>query len=304
MMKHAGVFAVVVLIATTGLATQPKLPAQHPPKYDQNQQIGGASSAQIEKYTIDELAHRIQKLEIEDIEHPRQQRTDWGPLATLGVAVIALFGQGFLAIREDRRANRAAERALQLAHQQALFQRDEKLLDFHLKQMEHFYAPMLALLTQMKGLYDKMRIQLVQDQPDRYRWSTDSTGKQEFQVLLDGGAWGEFRLLDQFPVVKANPRALALADQILSIGRDLTGIISQNAGLASEDLLGLLGQYMSHYTILSAIRHEENRTVAYPPRSHEMGYYPRELDDRIKRGYREVAEAIRYAATEGRRAFS
>lgn len=55
--------------------------------------------------------------------------------------------------------------------------------------------------------------------------------------------------------------------------------------------MDLLGQYWALYAILSAIR-EDDRTEPYPPGSHEMGYYLRELDTRIAAGYREIAQII------------
>lgn len=57
---------------------------------------------------------------------------------------------------------------------------------------------------------------------------------------------------------------------------------------------------MAHYAILSAIRKEE-RTEPYPPGSHELGYYPRELDAAIEAGYRQVSKSVEDAASEGKR---
>jgi hypothetical protein len=241
---------------------------------------------------------------LELLQKPQEPK-DRGALFAAGAAIfvgfLALIGQFSLALREDRRSASASERALQLARQEALFRQNEKLLDFHLKQMELFYAPIRALLTQTGGLYDKMRLQLAQDEEGRYRWATGTDPKRRnFEVRQKDGTWHDFRLLDQFPAVKRNPKALALADRILAIGKEMTAIITQHAGLASPDLVDLLGQYMAHYAILSAIR-EEDRTEPYPPGWHEMGYYPRELDARIATGYREIAQIIADSAKESSR---
>jgi hypothetical protein len=167
--------------------------------------------------------------------------------------------------------------------------------------MERFYAPMRALLTQTKALRDKMRLELIQHEPQHYRFSANPTPEAgEFEVRQSDGTWNDFRLLDQFPAVKKNPKALILADRMLAIGKRMTKIISQNAGLASGDLIDLLGQYMAHYAILSAIR-EEERDEPYPPGSHEMGYYPRELDTRIAAEYRKIAQVIADSAKESGR---
>lgn len=255
-----------------------------------------------DQQALDELTHRVRKLEL-DVLQKSQNQKDNGPIiaavAAIAVGFLALLGQFFLALREDRRAARAAEHAVELARQEALLRQQEKLLDFRLKQMERFYAPMRALLTQTRGLYDKMGLQLIQDEPERYRWEANpDPNHRRVEVHQKDGSWEGFRLLDQFPAVKKNAKALALADRVLDIGEEITRIITQHAGLASGGLLDLLGQYMSHYAILSAIR-KEDRTEPYPPGSHEMGYYPRELDDKIAAGYREIAQMIAESAKGG-----
>jgi hypothetical protein len=110
-------------------------------------------------------------------------------------------------------------------------------------------------------------------------------------VRAADGTWKGFRLLDQFPAVKANKRASALADYIVQIGERMTRIISKHAGLASEELIPLLGQYMAHYAVLSTI-HRGGETQPYEPGWHKMGYYPRELNAKIEEGYREVNHII------------
>jgi hypothetical protein len=258
-----------------------------------------AGDGEEDKLRAKALDDRVQKLE-------HSQTNSWivaliGALAVLSAALVGIIGQYFAAKSEDRRSILAAARAADLGKQEALYKHTEKILEFRLRQMEQFYAPMFALLEQSEGLYNKMRHQLVQDQPDKYRWAPGgepSDGK--VQVLDNTGQWHGFRLLDQFPVVRQNPNALALADQVLNIGKQITAIITERAGLAAEDLVEVLGKYLAHYAILSAVRNDK-RIEPYPPGSHEMGYYPRELNSKIEAGYREVMEFIaEYAnATKG-----
>jgi hypothetical protein len=260
-----------------------------------------ANAAANDEERIRELTHRIQKLELEAIQNSGQQSGSTGTaivtaiigaVAVLCVAFIGVLAQYWTAKHQDQSAIAVAERATELARQEAIFRHSDKLLEFNLKRMEQFYAPMFAMLGQSEGLYNKMRHQLVQDEPDRYRWAPDSDPKDEkLQVLDKNGTWKDFRLLDQFPAVRKNGRALALADRILEIGKAITHTITQHAGLASEDLLDLLGRYLAHYAILSAVRQDE-RTEPYPPGSHEIGYYPHELNAKIAAGYREVAHLI------------
>lgn len=194
-----------------------------------------------------------------------------------------------------------AERTLELARQQAIFQHAEKILEFRLKQMELFYAPMFALLEQSRGLYDKMLDQLAYDEPNRYKRLAESDPEgYRFHVRAKDGSWRGFRLLDQLPAVRTNPKALALVEAILQIGEQMTKIISKRAGLASQDLVNLLGAYLAHYAVLSTI-HKRGETEPYEPGWHKVGYYPRDLNAKIAAGYHEVSQFIdEYAKASNR----
>lgn len=250
---------------------------------------------------IRELTHRIQKLELEMIQRSGKSGDTTqiavvtaiiAAAAVIGAALLGIFGQYFMARREDRRSIAAAQHALELAKQEAVFRQTGTILEFRLKQMEQFYAPMFALLGQSKGLYDKMMQQLIQDQPQRYRIASNPGPKDyRFEVLDKNGRWQGFRLLDQLPAIRTDPKALALIDRILEIGDQMTKIISKHAGLASEDLMDLLGQYMAHYAILSTI-HKLNESEPYEPGWHKMGYYPFDLNAKIEEGYRELSGFI------------
>ena len=245
--------------------------------------------------TIKELTHRIQKLELGIIE---KSRTSSGDIAII-VAFIALFGQLLIVWREDRRAGRAAEKAVELAKQEARFQQTERTVEFRLKQLQQFYAPMRALLRQSEGLYNQMRHRLAQDQSDQYRWAQTPDPKDgKFEVRAKDGTWKGFRLLDQLPAVRGNPYAFALVEGILQTGEKMTRIISEHAGLASEDLNEMLGEYMAHYAALSAI-YRLGETEPYEPGWHKTGYYTRDLNGKVEGGYRELTQFINKYAKEG-----
>jgi len=274
--------------ATSG-ATQ----VTRPPDAQSSSSAPSRIPSEAEQENIRELTHRVQKLELELIE---KSRTSTAVNAVVIAAIIAAFaalGGSIYTVRSQfRMAAIAAQRAVELARQEALFGHAEKILEFKLKQMEEFYAPMFALMGQSKGLYDKMLYQLAQDEPSRYRWAPKPDPEDErFQVKGKNGDWKGFRLLDQLPAVRSNPKAFALADRILQIGEGMTKIISEHAGLASEDLIDLLGQYMAHYAILSTI-HKLAETQPYEPGWHKMGYYPRKLDAKVEAGYRELSQFL------------
>jgi hypothetical protein len=154
-----------------------------------NRQASTAQSANDQ--ALDDLIYRVRKLELEVLEKSQEPK-DRGPLftalAAIFVGILALIGQFSLALREDRRSAAASQQALERARQEALFRQNETLLDFRLKQMELFYAPMRALLTQTGGLYDKMRLQLVQDEQERYRWAANTDpGRRSLEVHQQDG---------------------------------------------------------------------------------------------------------------------
>lgn len=301
-----GLLSALVLVGQT---TSPDEKQRHPPAASGISTAAVRTGAQAPALAatdekVNELTHRIQVLELELLKKSQQSK-DQGPLIAAGaavfVALLALVGQFVLGLREDRRSVGAAKRAADLAKEEAIYRHTEKILEFRLKQMEQFYAPMFALLRQSEGLYNKMRHEMVQDEPQKYRWTPETDPKEgRMQVLDQDGTWKGFRLLDQFPLVRKNPKALALADTVLEIGKEMTAIISTHAGLASGELLDVLGDYTAHYAVLSAIR-KESRTEPYPPGSHVTGYYPRELNPKLIAGYREIAQFIDEYSQAGKR---
>lgn len=303
-------WTICLLVAAPTLAQAPSSASPQTLKKTPSAQADFNSPRQPETQ-LEELNNRTKKLELEMSQKADKTSADARaiPVATaiiaaaavLGAGLLGIAGQYFMSKREDRRSLASATRALELARQEAIFEHTQKILEFRLKQMERFYAPMFALRGQSRGLYDKMLYQLAQDEPQRYRFPP-KPDQQDYrlQVIDKAGEWRGFRLLDQLPAVKRNPKAFALAERILEIGDRMTKIISAHAGLASEDLVPLLGQYMAHYAILSTV-HTLGETEPYEPGWHKMGYYPRELDAKIEESYRELSRFFdEYAAASKR----
>lgn len=208
-------------------------------------------------------------------------------LAVMGAAVVGILGQWFAAKRAAELARLEAERKSDLAKREALFRHTDKIVEYRLKQMELFYAPMFALMGQSKGLYDKLLDELLQFDPKTYRRVNDG----RLHVFQSDKDLGEFRLLDRLPGLREIPIVWALIDQIVSIGSSMTKIIAEHAGLASERIIDRLGQYLAHYAILSLL-HRSQETTPYTPGWHSRGYYPRELDSELAADYREVSAFI------------
>ena len=133
---------------------------------------------------------------------------------------------------------------------------------------------------------------MVQDEPRLYRGVPDAAGTAyKWEVLDRNGTWQGFRLLDQFPAVKANPKALALADKNIAIGASICEVISTRAGYASDALVEDLGTYMAHHAILTAVRNSSDIEPSRPG-SHVVGYFPFGLDDKIAKDYHALNQSI------------
>lgn len=213
-------------------------------------------------------------------------------IATLIGGGMTLLGQHITAKRERVRENAAANLQLELARKQAVFKNTERILEYRLKQMELFYAPMFAHLNQSHALYKKLNHQLAQDDPHRFKLLSEPDPEGYIlHVLANDGKWKGFRLLDQLPGVRKYPKSFALVERILQIGESMTNIISEHAGLASADSIDLLGEYLAHFAIISTI-HKSGETEPYEPGWHKMGYYPRPLNAKIEAGYRELSNFL------------
>lgn len=276
------------------IVTQPVLAQSRISTSDQQRATPPANPQQASSQeNLSQLTERVNKLETQMAEKSATPFAVYAVVvAALITALAAVISSMITAKTQFRMAAAAAQQARELQRQQALFGHAEKILEFKLKQMQEFYAPMFALLGQSRGLYDKMLYELAETEPAKYRWAPKpDPDNDRFQVKNKDGEWKAFRLLDQLPAVRGNSKAFALADRVLQIGEEMTRIITKHAGLASEDLIDLLGRYMAHYAIISTI-HKLGETEPYEPGWHKTGYFPRELDEKVGNGYRELSQFL------------
>lgn len=235
---------------------------------------------------VDELTYRVRMLELQNSQRSDKSEANHsvaiiGALAVIGASIVGIFGQLL-----------AAKHAAKLARKEALYKEAETAIEFRMRQVQQFYAPMFALLRQSKDLYDKTLEQLIEDDPSRYRKIAQAKGNDfRWEVLDKAGQWQGFRLLDQFPAIKKNPKALALADKNLEIGAKICNVISRHAGCASEPIVDMLGQYTAHHVILSTIR-DGAEIEPFEPGWHKVGYFPFGLDSKIAEEYHEISKSI------------
>lgn len=187
----------------------------------------------------------------------------------------------------------SAEKEKEKARVQTALDYTGKMLDLHLRQIQDFYAPLLALAQQGKGLRDQLESYLYESSPEK-NYSRDL--KTNRLRLADGqGGWADFRLLDRMPDILIDPMAKQLVRRILDTDEAMVGIIQKNNGLAGvgHDISPLYGQFLAHYTILKVVFEDEKRVEPYAPGFHKIGYYPRGLDEVIAEGYKETWQAIK-----------
>lgn len=189
---------------------------------------------------------------------PVSQQATWvsivqacGPYATAIVALVAAF-VALLKGRVDARYTYASE-----------------ILTFRLRQLQEFYAPALLHIAQSTVLYKKLLWTIKQERKD---------------IQLDG-----FRLLDRIREFETDPKLQPLVRRILTIGKQLTDLISQKAGLIEGGITPIFIEYQAHYEILKAAS-EQELSKSQQEGWHEFGYFPRMLTREIREGYKVVLE--------------
>ena len=259
----------------------------------QNATPGTYAPQVIANPDIEKLADRIDKLE-------KSNSTIYSAIIAASAALIATLIGGGITLLGQRWT---ARRDLELAKMEAAFKNTEKIVEYRLKQLELFYGPMFAFLEQSKGLYIKMEHQLIYDHPSLYK-ELPTPDPDGYRVhVYDGTAWKGFRLLDQLPQVKSSVNAKVLLDQIMAIGVNMTALISQHSGLASSDIIELLGEYLEHFAILKSI-YDSSLTQPYPAGWHKRGYFPRRLNKAIKNDYVQLNKILDDYSKAGQHALS
>ncbi|MFT3783721.1 MAG: hypothetical protein QM790_17040 [Nibricoccus sp.] len=250
---------------------------------------------------IRRLTERLLMLENDMAKNPKGEQSGIktaiiaaaaGLLAAVLGGLFTLTASHFAAKREAATAIRTAERQLELAKHETNLRNIERLMDYRLKQLELFYAPMFARLEQSKELYKKLTRQLVQDDPSRYRLYDKPNEEGTFCFVVDaGGKEHGFRILDQLPAIRPFPKSFALVGAIVDLGSEISGIVAKHSGLASVELLKVLGAYAAHYAILVTIYKDPSGTP-YPPGWHKLGYYPRNLNAMIENEHKELSRFL------------
>ena len=165
------------------------------------------------------------------------------------------------------------------------------------EQVNLLFGPLDGFLQVSRGLYRKMEMQLLED-PANFRKVPDLEQGEKLQLRVppnDDGKWKDFRLLDQMPALKQKPLYRPLPDEIMRIGQQTTDLIQKHGGLlhGGGNVSDVYGEYLAHYGILKSIHLDAARTEAYPPGKHQIGYYPRRLNNIVKARYDALLAELR-----------
>jgi hypothetical protein len=245
------------------------------------------------------LSQHVRQLDLDvinDLKKPKRGDNDtnlWtgliAALAVLCAAGIGVLGQYKVAKMTATIARDEAVNKAEIAKLEARYRHTDKIVEYRLKQLELFYAPMSALMGQSGALSDKLQLQLSQEDPSHYRF--DSQTPPRLHIFDKDKDAGEFRLLDQLPALRTSTAAWALVSQIVATGTEMEAIIRKHAGFASETLVSRLSEYLAHYAILFTL-YKKSGTVPFTVGEHKVGYFPRELPGELLSGYRDVSSFV------------
>ena len=177
----------------------------------------------------------------------------WAPYVAAGVALISAVAAAYYSLRRGR--------------MDARFSFASEIHEYRLKQMTEFYAPARLLIEQSKLVYDKL-IWIMKHE--------DPAFKKE-----------DFMLLDHIYKLNSNPKFQPIIIELLSIGEQLSRLISDKAGYIEGEITKPFIDYQGHIVILRAASKQDLQEISQKG-WHQLGYFPREVNKEILDGYNKV----------------
>jgi SAM-dependent methyltransferase len=187
---------------------------------------------------------------------------DWiKALAPIIGAIIAVLGVALTAYVTIRRG------LLDKRYEYA-----SSILEFRIRQIMEFYAPMHLLIEKSRHLYEK------------FIWAIERTDKNFDKT--------KFRLLDQISTLYKDERLKPFIDPIIETGNKMSDLIIDKGGLIEGGITQTYIDYQAHIEILKAAQFEIN-LKKQEAGWQKFGYYPRLLNREVREGYKSVLEYIR-----------
>jgi SAM-dependent methyltransferase len=146
------------------------------------------------------------------------------------------------------------------------------ILEFRIRQIMEFYAPMQLLIEKSRLLYEKLI------------WAMKRTDK-DFDKK-------NFRLLDQISNLYKKNELKPLIDAIIGTGDEMSKLIIDKGGLIEGGVTQTYIDYQAHLEILKAAKSGKT-SKEQETGWQRFGYYPRLLNREVKEGYKSVLEYIR-----------
>ena len=186
---------------------------------------------------------------------------DWiKALAPIIGAVIAVLGVALTAYVTIRRG------LLDKRYEYA-----SSILEFRIRQIMEFYAPMQLLIEKSRNIYKK------------FIWEMDRTEK-DFDKI-------NFRLLDHISALYKDKKLRPFIDPIIDTGDEMSKLIVDKGGLIEGGVTQTYIDYQAHLEILKTAKVGIS-SMKEEPGWQEFGYYPRLLNREVREGYKSVLEYI------------
>lgn len=187
---------------------------------------------------------------------------DWiKALAPIIGAVIAVLGVALTAYVTLRRG------LLDKRYEYA-----SSILEFRIRQIMEFYAPMQLLIEKSRNIYKK------------FIWVMERTDKNFDKK--------NFRLLDHISTLYKDERLKPFIDTIIETGEEMSKLIIEKGGLIEGGVTQTYIDYQAHLEILIAAKNDI-KSKEQEAGWQKFGYYPRLLDREVKEGYKSILLYIR-----------
>ncbi|MGD2086226.1 MAG: class I SAM-dependent methyltransferase [Candidatus Aminicenantes bacterium] len=187
---------------------------------------------------------------------------DWiKALAPIIGAVIAVLGVGLTAYVTIRRG------VLDKRYEYA-----SSILEFRIRQIMEFYAPMQILIEKSRLLYEKLI------------WAMKRTDKNFDKK--------NFRLLDHISRLDKDEHLKSFIDAIIETGNKMSDLIIDKGGLIEGGITQTYIDYQAHLEILKTAKIGKT-SIKQEAGWQQFGYYPKLLNREVREGYKSVLEYIR-----------
>ena len=190
-----------------------------------------------------------------------------------------------------------------LAKDSREFEIGKSIYSWRFQQMLELYAPLHALFSHSTALYRQMNQLLITKDSNKFRFQLDESGaeldRQMFQIRMPDG-WVQFRTITHIGEVYGREYGIDdYFDEIVAVGKRIASVIEEKSGYADpeqEQLAGIFGKYLAHYSVLSRVHSamQSRGTEGQQPISvDQSAVFPTEMLQLIDQGYKSLTSRLK-----------